>query len=194
MSAPTDCARPIDRHTPAPDATVDAYRDGVSVDSSEREVLGRHLAGVRRHVIGQLEGLSDVQLRSPVLPSGWSCLGLVRHLTLSDERYWFAVVVAGEPLDFWPEGENDDWVVGPDEPAEQVLADYRSAIERSDQILASRSLDQPPERPEDWWAEAGVRFPDVRAVALHVVVETATHAGHLDAVRELLDGRQHIVL
>src|SRR3954447_4748761 len=51
-------------------------------------------------------GLSDEQLRRPVLPSGWSCLGLVRHLTLSDERYWFGVVVAGERLDFWPEGDN----------------------------------------------------------------------------------------
>ena len=145
-------------------------------------------------MIAQLEGLSDEQLRRPVLPSGWSCLGLVRHLTLSDERYWFEVVVAGGPLDFWPEGENGDWVVGPDESADEVLAAYHSAIERTDEIVAARSLDEPPGQPEDWWAEAGVRFPDVRAVALHVVVETATHAGHLDVVRELLDGRQHIVL
>jgi hypothetical protein len=166
----------------------------VPVESSERAALSSQLAGVRRHVLGQLEGLSDEQLRRPVLPSGWSCLGLVRHLTLSDERYWFEVVVAGEPLDFWPEGENGDWVVGPDESADEVLAAYRSAIERSDEIVAERGLDQPPAQPEDWWAEAGVQFPDVRAVVLHVVVETATHAGHLDAVRELLDGRQHIVL
>ena len=73
--------------------------------SPERAVLLGQLAGVRQHVLTQLDGLSDEQLRQPVLPSGWSCLGLVRHLTLSDERYWFEVVVAGEPLDFWPEGE-----------------------------------------------------------------------------------------
>ena len=164
------------------------------VDSSGRAALVNHLTGVRRHVTGQLEGLSDEQLRRPVLPSGWSCLGLLRHLTLSDERYWFEVVVAGGALDFWPEGENADWVVGEDEPAEDVLAAYRSAIERSDEIVAARSLDEPPAQPEAWWEQAGVAFPDIRAVVMHVVVETATHAGHLDAVRELLDGRQYIVL
>ncbi len=175
-------------------AETGAYRDRVAVDSSERTELVAHLAGVRRHVLRQLEDLSDEQLRRPVLPSGWSCLGLVRHLTLSDERYWFEVVVAGQPLDFWPEGENGDWVVDPDESAEDVLTAYRSAIARSDEILAARSLDQPPAQPEDWWEEAGASFPDVRSVALHVVVETATHAGQLDAVRELIDGRQYIVL
>ena len=163
-------------------------------DSAERAQLVSRLTQQRRHVLAQLEGLSDEQLRRGVLPSGWSCLGLVRHLTLSDERYWFEVVVAGEPLDFWPEGENGDWRVGPDEPADEVIAAYRSAIDRSDEIMATRSLDQPPAQPEDWWAEAGLEFPDLRSVAMHVLVETATHAGQLDAVRELLDGRQYIVL
>ena len=163
-------------------------------DSVERALLLRHLASQRRHVLAQLDGLSDEQLRRPVLPSGWSCLGLVRHLTVSDERYWFEVVVAGEPLDFWPEGENGDWLVGPDEPADEVVAAYRDAIDRSDAIIAARGLDQPPAHPEDWWAEAGAEFPDLRSVLMHVVVETATHAGHLDAVRELLDGNQYIVL
>jgi uncharacterized damage-inducible protein DinB len=163
-------------------------------DSTERSALARQLSGVRRHVLAQLDGLTDEQLRRPVLPSGWSCLALVRHLTLSDERYWFEVVVAGGPLDFWPEGENADWVVDPHESADDVVAAYRAASERADAIVADRGLDDPPARPEEWWAEAGIDFPDVRSVVLHVVVETATHAGQLDAVRELLDGRQYIVL
>ena len=163
-------------------------------DSPERALLEGHLNSQRRHVLAQLEGLSDEQLRRPVLPSGWSCLGLVRHLTLSDERYWFEVVVAGEPLDFWPEGENGDWVVDADEPADTLLAAYRTAIARSDEIIAERTLDQSPAQPEKWWVEAGLDFRDLRSVMLHVLTETATHAGHLDAVRELLDGRQYIVL
>jgi uncharacterized damage-inducible protein DinB len=165
-----------------------------SDDSAERALLMRHLAHQRRHVFNQLDGLSDEQLRRPVLPSGWSCLGLVRHLTLSDERYWFEVVVAGGPLDFWPEGENADWLVGSDESADRVLSEYQAAIDRSDEIIAARSLDGPPVRPEDWWADAGMEFKDLRAVMMHVLVETATHAGHVDAVRELLDGRQYVVL
>jgi hypothetical protein len=162
--------------------------------SSERDLLLGHLAGQRRHVLAQLEGLSDEQLRRPVLPSGWSCLGLVRHLTLSDERYWFEVVVAGGPLNFWPEGENGDWQVQPEEPVADVLTAYHSAITGSDMIIAARQLDDPPGQPQDWWADAGLRFPDLRTILMHVLVETAVHAGHLDAVRELLDGRQHLVL
>src|SRR3954462_3738149 len=111
------------------------------------------MAGQRRHVLTPPEGLSDEQLRRPVLPSGWSCLGLVRHLTLSDERYWFQVVVAGGPLDFWPEGDNGDWLAAPVEPAEEVIEAYREAIARSDEIIYARRLDDPPRQPEDWWAQ-----------------------------------------
>lgn len=161
---------------------------------SERTVLLSRLKGQRLHVIDQLEGLSDEQLRRPVLPSGWSCLGLVRHLTLSDERYWFDVVVAGEPLDFWPEGDNGDWLVRPDESAEGVLRAYTTAIARADEIIAARDLDEPPQQPEEWWADAGLSFPNLRSIIVHVLVDTSVHAGHLDAVRELLDGHQHLVI
>ena len=51
----------------------------------------------RDHVLEAVEGLSDEALRRPVLPSGWSCLGMVQHLTLSVERLWFRAVVAGDP-------------------------------------------------------------------------------------------------
>lgn len=160
----------------------------------DRSALLGALADSRRHVVAQLEGLTYEQLRRPVLPSGWSCLGLVRHLTLSDERYWFEVVVAGQPLDFWPQGEDGDWRVGPDEAAEDVVDAYRAAVARADAVIAARGLDDPPAAPEDWWAQAGLSFPDLRTVVVHVLVETSVHAGHLDAVRELLDGRQHLVL
>lgn len=162
--------------------------------SHERDLLLGRLRTQRQHVLDQLDGLNDEQVRTPVLPSGWSCLGLVRHLTLSDERYWFEVVMDGAPLDFWPEGENGDWRVGDDESAERVLADYRAAAAFSDALIATTSLAAPPKSPEDWWAAAGLSFPDLRSVIVHVLVETATHAGQLDAVRELIDGRQYIVL
>ena len=162
--------------------------------SRERDLLLRRLTAQRRHVLDQLDGLDEDQLRRPVLPSGWTCLGLVRHLTLSDERYWFEVVMDGRPLDFWPKGPNSDWHVDDDEAAETVIGDYRTAAGRSDAVIARFGLDDPPSRPEAWWPEAGLSFPDLRTVLVHVIVETATHAGHLDAARELLDGRQYLVL
>ena len=163
-------------------------------DSPDRALLLQRLAGQRQHVLDQLDGLREDQLRRPVLPSGWSCLGLVRHLTLSDERYWFEVVVAGQPLDFWPEGGNGDWRVDDNEPSGSVVQAYRSAMASADDIIAARRLSEPPAQPEDWWEAAGLSFPDLRAVVMHVLVETATHAGQLDAVRELLDGRQYAVV
>jgi Protein of unknown function (DUF664) len=51
----------------------------------------------RNHLLGILEGLPDEGLRRPVLPSGWTCLGMVKHLTISDERFWFGGIVAGDP-------------------------------------------------------------------------------------------------
>jgi len=161
--------------------------------TDEKTLLSRHLATQRRHVLGILEGLSEEQLRRPVLPSGWHCLGLLRHLTVSDERYWFATVVGGEPLRF-PEGEGADWQVGEDETAEAVFAAYAEQVARSDEIIEATALDAPPGSPDPAWAAWGMDFPDLRSVMMHVITETAVHAGHLDAVRELIDGRQWIVL
>jgi hypothetical protein len=171
----------------------------------EKEALLGQLDSQRRHVLGILEGLSDEQLRRPVMPSGWNCLGLVQHLALSVEHYWFRCVVAGEPLDFFPEGPNADWQVDSGKSAEDVFDLYRDEIARSDAIIAATSLDAAPKQPDERWAEWGMSgghcwgcttrdFPDQRSVIMHVITESAVHAGHLDATRELIDGRQWIAL
>jgi hypothetical protein len=102
--------------------------------------------------------------------------------------------VNGEPLDYFPTGLNADWQVDESEPANAVFALYRDEIKRSDAIIAATDLDAAPRQPEAWWAESGMDVPDLRAILVHVLTETAVHAGHLDAVRELIDGRQWIVL
>lgn len=111
----------------------------------DRPLLLGRLAGQRQHVLDQLEGLSEEQLRRSVLPSGWSCLGLVRHLTLSDERYWFEVVVAGGELDFWPDDDGGDWRVEDHESAEAVIEAYRTAIANSDAIVANTPFGRCPQ-------------------------------------------------
>lgn len=163
-------------------------------EEPDSELLLRQLDWQRRHVLDQLNGLTDEQLRRPVLPSGWTCLGLIRHLTLSDERDWFEVVMAGGELDFWPNGENGDWKVHREEPADPVIAAYQDAIANAETFIARHPLSTPPQRPEPWWSESGLEFPDLRTVMTHVIIETATHVGQLDAVRELIDGHQHLVL
>jgi hypothetical protein len=161
------------------------------MDDEARQLL-RSLDNQRAHVLGILEGLTDEQLRRPVAPSGWSCLGMLKHLALSDEHFWFRCVVGGESLEYFPEGENADWQVAPSEPADAVFELYRDEIRRADAIIEATPLDAAPRYREDWFGDD--QFTDLGSVMLHVIAETACHAGHLDIVRELLDGRQWIVL
>jgi uncharacterized damage-inducible protein DinB len=157
--------------------------------TDETQVLLSYLDAQRRHVLGILEGLDEDALRRPVLPSGWSCLGLVRHLALDDERFWFRGVVAGQP----EPTDEDSWQVGPQVPAAAVLDGYRQEIARANAVITSTPLDAAPA----WWpAEVfgDWRLDDLRDVMLHMITETACHAGHLDAARELIDGRTWLVV
>ena len=159
--------------------------------TAERDLLVGSLAGQRAHVLGILDGLSEADLHRPVLPSGWSCLGLVRHLALDVERFWFRAGTAGEQVEL--ETGDGAWQVAADVPAADVLDLYRQEAALADAIVAATDLDAPPGwRPVELFGEWGPR--DLRATLLHVLTETACHAGHLDAARELIDGRTWLVL
>ena len=167
----------------------------MSTTDPEVAALLAVLAAQRAHVLAAVDGLDDEQLRRPVLPSGWTCLGLVRHLALDDERFWFRAVVAGERavIDEQAQDSTEAWDVPEGISAQEVVDAYRSEIERADAVIAGTSADAPPR----WWPEdqfGGFRLDTVREVLLHVITETACHAGHLDAVRELLDGSQRLVI
>jgi Protein of unknown function (DUF664) len=162
------------------------------VDPTTSALL-RTLDNARAHITGILDGLDADALHRPVLPTGWSCLGLVQHLTLDVERFWFRGVVAGgldEPD--WATGVGSAWQVARDVAPDIVLDGYRSEIAAADVVIAGTSLEQPPAAWPDFFGD--FRLPDLRAVLLHVIAETSCHAGHLDAARELLDGRTWLVL
>jgi hypothetical protein len=152
------------------------------------------LTAQRRHVLGILDGLDEADLRRPVLPSGWSCLGLVRHLALDVERFWFGAVLAGDPAVIAAlDEEADAWQVDPDAPAADVLDGYRREIALADAIITATPAATAPA----WWPTDLFGKQDVhshREVLLHVIAETACHSGHLDAVRELIDGHRWLVL
>lgn len=189
--------RPSWRHTHGvAEVGGDGILKGAAVPAGddERDELLRYLTIGRDHVVGILEGLSEDQLRRPVLPSGWSCLGLIKHLALADEHYWFRCVVAGESFDDLPQGPDAEWRIDPDESADDVLDLYRAEIGRANRVITTTPVDSAPAQPDPGWGEWGKRFTTLRSVMLHVIVETSVHAGHLDAVRELVDGRQWIVL
>jgi len=157
----------------------------------ETKALLDCLENQRGHVIEILEGLSSAQLRQCVLPSGWTSLGLVQHLALDVERFWFRQVVAAEAFDPGPD-DSSAWVVPPDTTPEAVFAGYRSEIERANAIIEATPLDSEPRAWPGFFGEW--RLANQRAVLLHVITETACHAGHLDATRELLDGRRWLTI
>ena len=161
--------------------------------SAEQRVLLRALNRQREHVLEAVDGLGTDDLRRQVLPSGWSCIGLVNHLSLDVERFWFQAVIAGSQIaiqDVLASSDNA-WKVSDGEPVEEVLHRYRDNIEHADAIIATRSPDAEPA----WWPGffGSWRLHSLREIVLHVVTETATHAGHLDAARELIDGKLHLV-
>lgn len=158
---------------------------------TEIELLLATLHDQRQHVLAAVEGLSDDDGRRAVLPSGWDVRGLVQHLARDDEAFWFSAVIASDPETIERLG-TPGWKVDDDRSLDDVVAEYNSTCERSDAILAACDLDAPP----TWWPDffGRWRLNSVREILLHQITETACHAGHLDAVRELIDGRQWLVL
>ena len=165
-----------------------------SATSNEQLLLG-YLTRQRERIFEALDGLDVDDLRRPILPSHWTCVGLVNHLSLDVEHFWFQAVVAGNQAaveDVLGSSDNA-WDVGIEDSVEAVLEGYRRNIERADAIIAGGSLDAAPA----WWPESlfgSWRLDSVRAIVLHVMTETAAHTGHLDVARELIDGKQHLVL
>ncbi|WP_326738744.1 DinB family protein [Streptomyces sp. NBC_01022] len=176
----------------APSVAPDTARS--PAPGAEIRALLSSLDGQRRHVLGILEGLDAEALRMPVLPSGWSCLGLVQHLALDVERFWFRAVFTGDPAVIAALAEIDDaWQVAPDADADEVLDLYRAQTRLADAVITAATADA----PLAWWPHEQFGDPHLhtlRDVLLHIITETACHAGHLDAARELLDGRRWLVL
>jgi uncharacterized damage-inducible protein DinB len=152
---------------------------------SEAETLGGFLDFQRATLVWKLEGLDDGQLRRPMVPSGTSLLGIVKHLAYV-ERSWFQGVWAGQEVSFpWTKEDPDaDWRVEPDETTGDVLALYDGECDRSREILAeTASLDEVVEHPR----RQGWRMSR-RWILAHMLEETARHVGHADILREQLDG------
>ena len=160
---------------------------------TETSVLLASLNEQRRHVVGIIDGLEEVDLRRSLVPSGWTPLGLVQHLTLDVERFWFLAVVAADRRTIDElDGGDDSWRVSAGVSGAAVFERYRAAVAAANQIIGSVPLDaEPPWWPTDQFGDW--RLESLREIILHVIVETASHAGHLDVMRELLDGKQWIV-
>jgi hypothetical protein len=152
-------------------------------DGEKRALLG-FLQAQRDSVLAIVDGLGAGQLKTSPVPSGWSPLGMVEHLGHA-ERHWFQEIVTGaaDPLT-WPD---DHAPLTTPRPPEVVFEFYRAQCRRSDVIFLATPLSAPPRERHP--GPLGAEITDLRGVVLHMIEETARHAGHLDVARELIDGR-----
>jgi uncharacterized protein DUF664 len=159
---------------------LESQRERVPLnDDGELDTALAFLSFARSCVVKKLDGLDEEQLRRRLVVSDTTMLGLVQHLTEA-ERYWFGYTLAGDgryaDVDF-------TMVVAPDRPADQVIADYRTAITESDaRIRAADHLDVRTAHP------VADEPRTLRWVLAHMTSETVRHAGHADILRELTDG------
>jgi uncharacterized damage-inducible protein DinB len=152
--------------------------------------LGRH----RFFLAHTVQGLGDEQARLRPTASELTLGGLIKHVAAT-ERMWMDFALAG-PSAFpaFDESTAAGWAAEftmlPEETLPQLLEDYREVAVRTDELVRTLpDLDVSHPLPPAPWFEPGARWT-VRRVLLHVIAETAQHAGHADILRETIDGQK----
>jgi len=156
-------------------------------ESDQKADLRRYLQEARDALLWKLDGLSEYDVRRPVVPTGTNLLGLVKHLA-NVELGYFGDTFGRPCADKVPWDEsvpNSDMFAAPDESREFITGLYRRAWAHADATIDALALDATGHVP--WWP------PDRNEVTLHrilvhVIAETCQHAGHADIIRELVDG------
>lgn len=160
----------------------------LTADADPKAVLQYYLRLVRDALLWKLDGLSEYDLRRPMTPTGTNLLGVVKHV---------ASVAAGygsvfdrpfaEPLPwFEPDAEpNADMWAAADESREQILDLWHKAWAHLEATIEALPLDALGQVP--WWPRES-RTVTLQRIVVHMIAETNRHAGHVDVVRELLDG------
>lgn len=152
-----------------------------------RELLLRYLDFYRSEVDRKVDGLTDSELRTSRLPSGWSPLELLNHLVHMGRR-WLVWGFAGEEVaEPWgDDGPDGRWSVDASTTRDELLGALHAGGRRTRAIVQAADLAEP--------AVTGGRFgadrppPSLAWILFHVLQEYARHAGHLDVARELADG------
>lgn len=155
----------------------------------QKTVLLRYLQEGRDALLWKLEGLSEYDIRRPLVPTGTNLLGLVKHVASTEAEYFADVF--GRPfveklpwLDDASEPNSDMWATA-DESRDDIVGLCRRVWASTDATIAELPLDAPGVVP--WWREE-TRAVTLQQILVHMIAETHRHAGHADIVRELIDG------
>jgi uncharacterized damage-inducible protein DinB len=162
-------AAAYDFGVPAPE-----YGDFPTGNADERELLLSWLAFLRGAVLRKLEGVSDENARWTPEGRLLPLIGIVNHLTRVEWRW-----IDGGMLGHEVSRTEEEFRPGRDMNLEAAVVAYRERAVATDRVARSMSLREPCREGDG---------RDLRWVLLHLINETARHAGHADATRELLDG------
>jgi Protein of unknown function (DUF664) len=152
---------------------------------SERELLNGFLDWYRAVVQNKVTGLSLDSATRIMTPSGMSPLGIVKHLG-DVERRWFCLRFAGEDVAILRSDADPDadFRIEPNDTVASVIDFYRAAADDSRRITAMASLDDMSVSESSHYRRVSLRW-----ILVHMIEETARHAGHLDLMREQIDGK-----
>ena len=155
------------------------------VHAAERDQLLAFLTQQREAVRNSVYGLTEEQARATPSASSLSVGGLIKHLAYV-ERNWLGLILQT------PSGDDlymDTFALKDNDTIATVLAGYDEVARDTNRTLTDIDLDQPVPVPKGVpWHPADLEFWTVRWVLLHLIEETARHAGHADIVRETVDG------
>jgi uncharacterized damage-inducible protein DinB len=159
--------------------------------AGERADLLQSLNRQRHFLRNTTRGLTDEQAAQRTTASELSLGGLIKHVTLT-ERQWIRFIVEGPAAMSWDEASAGDWMAGfrmlDGETLAGLLETYAQVAQQTGELVVQLpDLDAAQPLPPAPWFEPGARW-SARRVLLHVIGETAQHAGHADIIRESLDG------
>ncbi|MEV4517125.1 DinB family protein [Dactylosporangium sp. NPDC049525] len=157
------------------------------IDAFAKELLHGDLRELRETMVWKLDGLSEYDARRPLTLTGTNLLGLVKHLSIWESRYFGEVFDRPfpEPMPRWDDAAargTDMWATE-HETREQLVERYRRVWAHSDATIGALAIDSPGHVP--WWPRPGVTLFNI---LVHMLTETSRHAGHADILREQLDG------
>jgi uncharacterized damage-inducible protein DinB len=158
---------------------------------TQTDLLLHYLQREREHLVGTLDGLGEYDVRRPMTPTGTSLLGLVKHVASVELGYLCDSLGRPHGIELaWDDDEafdrNADMWATAEESREMLLDLYRRSWALGDANVRELGLEAPASVP--WWSEEN-RDTTVGRLVVHMLDETAHHAGHADIVRESIDGR-----
>jgi uncharacterized damage-inducible protein DinB len=158
------------------------------MSNDPKTVLHRYLISSREALLWKLDGLSEYDLRRPLVPTGTNLLGLVKHTAMVAAGYFG--LVRGRPFDdpllAAMEGapDNADMWATADQSHQEIVDFYERVWVHADATIDALDLDAPGHVP--WWGDRS--DTTLRVLLVHMVAEMNRHVGQADIVRELIDG------